>query len=194
MNLMGGGDGPVGLTAAGEAFAAGILGHLPALMALGAPSVASYLRLAPSRWAGVYACWGAENREAALRMIPGPPAAAGRAANLEIKCFDLAANPYLVVAGLLAAGRAGLEARARLPPPVDVDPATLAPAERDRRGISRLPTNLADAVTAFEADDVLRAALGEELHDTVATVRRAEIDRFAGADAEAVVAATRWRY
>ncbi|MCM3925355.1 glutamine synthetase, partial [Frankia sp. AiPs1] len=125
VNLMGGGGGPGGLTAAGEAFAAGILARLPALMTLGAPSVASYLRLVPSQWASAYACWGLENREAALRMIPGPPAAAGRAANLEIKCFDLAANPYLVAAGLLAAGHAGLDGEARLPPPVDVDPASL---------------------------------------------------------------------
>ncbi len=194
VNLMGGGDGPGGLTAAGEAFTAGILARLPALMALGAPSVASYLRLVPSQWASAYACWGLENREAALRMIPGPPAAAGRAANLEIKCFDLAANPYLVAAGLLAAGHAGLDGEARLPPPVDVDPASLDPAERTRRGIVRLPTDLGLAVAAFAADDVLRRACGPALHDTVATVRRAEIDRFADADAATVVAATRWRY
>ncbi|CAO5156674.1 Gamma-glutamylpolyamine synthetase GlnA3 [Frankia sp. AiPs1] len=194
VNLMGGGDGPAGLTAVGEAFAAGILGRLPALMALGAPSVASYLRLAPSRWAGVYACWGQENREAALRMIPGPAAAGGRAANLEVKCFDLAANPYLLVAALLAAGHAGLTEGARLPPPVDVDPASLDPAERDRRGIHRLPTNLQAALDAFEADEVLRAAYGPQLHDTVVAVRRGEIRRFTGAPPEAVVAATRWRY
>ncbi|CAJ59352.1 MULTISPECIES: glutamine synthetase family protein [Frankia] len=194
VNLMGGGNGPGGLTATGEAFAAGILARLPALMALGAPSVASYLRLVPSQWASAYACWGLENREAALRMIPGPPAAGGRAANLEIKCFDLAANPYLVAAGLLAAGHAGLDGAARLPPPVDVDPASLDPAERARRGIARLPTDLGVAVAAFAADDVLRRACGPALHDTVATVRRAEIDRFADADAATVVAATRWRY
>ncbi|ABD09702.1 glutamine synthetase [Frankia casuarinae] len=194
INLMAGGNGPLGLTAAGEAFAAGILGRLPALMALGAPSVASYLRLVPSTWAGVHACWGRENREAALRMIPGPPAAVGQAANLEVKSFDLTANPYLLVAGLLAAGQAGLAAAATLPEPVDVDPASLDPAERARRGIRRLPTSLGEAVAAFEVDEVLHRALGRELHDTVAAVRRAEIDRFAEAAPAAVVAATRWRY
>ncbi|MCM3885756.1 glutamine synthetase family protein, partial [Frankia sp. R82] len=193
-NLMGGGAGPAGLTAAGEGFAAGILTRLPALMALGAPSVASYLRLMPSRWAGVYACWGRENREAPLRMIPGPAAAGGRAANLEIKCFDLAANPYLLVAALLAAGHAGLVAGARLPAPVDVDPARLDPAERDRRGIRRLPTTLGEALAAFEADEVLRAACGPQVHDTVLAIRRAEIRRFADAAPDVVVAATRWRY
>src|SRR4029453_4954493 len=62
-NLMAGGKGPFGLRADGEAFGAGILNRLPALLALGAPSVASYLRMVPSHWAGVYACWGLENRE-----------------------------------------------------------------------------------------------------------------------------------
>ena len=68
-NLMAGGDGPYGLSADGEAFGAGVLEHLSGLLALGAPSVASYLRLVPQHWAGAYACWGLENREAALRMV-----------------------------------------------------------------------------------------------------------------------------
>ena len=101
---MAGGDGPCGLTPVGEAFAAGILDRLPALLAIGAPSVASYLRLVPSHWAGVYACWGLENREAALRMITGSAGSSEWAANLEVKCLDLTANPYLLLAGLLAAG------------------------------------------------------------------------------------------
>lgn len=73
-NAMAGGDGPYGMTGAGEAFVAGILDRLPALLAVGAPSVASYLRLIPSHWAGAFACWGLENREAALRFVTGPAA------------------------------------------------------------------------------------------------------------------------
>ncbi len=105
---------------------------LPALLAIGAPSVASYLRLIPSHWAGVYACWGLENREAALRMVTGSDGSSAWAANLEIKCFDLTANPYLVLAAVLAAGAAGVEADARLPEPIDVDPAVLPPEVLDR--------------------------------------------------------------
>ncbi len=71
-NLMSGGEGTFGLTADGEAFTAGLLAHLPGLLAVGAPSVASYLRLVPSHWAGAYAAWGLENREAALRFVTGP--------------------------------------------------------------------------------------------------------------------------
>ncbi|MEV4622505.1 glutamine synthetase family protein [Asanoa sp. NPDC049573] len=188
MTAMSGGAGPFGLDRAGEAFAAGILARLPALLALGAPSVASYLRLVPSQWASAYACWGLENREAALRLV------AGESANVEVKCVDAAANPYLLLAGLLAAGRAGIAAGARLPDPVADDPEALPPGERAARGIDRLPATLAAAVAEFEADEVLGEALGPAVVDTVVAVRRGEIALFDGAGDEAVVAATRWRY
>jgi glutamine synthetase len=193
-NAMSGGGRRYGLTAAGEGFAAGILAHLPALLALGAPSVASYLRLVPSHWAGAYACWGLENREAALRFVTGAAGERDRAANLEVKAFDAAANPYLAIAGLLAAGRAGLAEAAALPDPVEVDPATLTDAERAGRGIRRLPVDLAGSVAEFEADKILPEALGPECGDTVVAVRRGEIALFAGADDDEIVARTRWRY
>ncbi|HJV15512.1 MAG TPA: glutamine synthetase family protein [Propionibacteriaceae bacterium] len=193
-NLMAGGDGPCGLTPVGEAFAAGILKRLPALLALGAPSVASYLRLVPSHWAGAYGCWGLENREAALRMITGSAGSNDWAANLEVKCVDLTANPYLLLAGLLAAGLDGVAAHGRLPEPVDVDPATLAPEERALRGIQRLPTNLREATDALAADPLLRAALGPSLIDSVLAVRESEIELLAEASAEEVVRALRWTH
>ncbi|GIF45876.1 L-glutamine synthetase [Asanoa ferruginea] len=188
VSAMAGGTGPFGLDRDGEAFAAGILARLPALLAIGAPSVASYLRLVPSQWAGAYACWGLENREAALRLV------ASESANIEVKCVDAAANPYLLLAGLLAAGRAGVVAGARLPEPVPDDPEALTPGERAARGIVRLPPSLSAAVAEFEADEVLAEALGPAVVDTVTAVRRGEIALFDGAGDEAVVAATRWRY
>jgi glutamine synthetase len=193
-NLMTGGDGPYGLTPVAEAFAAGILRRLPALLALGAPSVASYLRLVPSEWAGVYGCWGLENREAALRMITGSAGSTEWAANLEVKCMDLTANPYLLLAGLLAAGFDGLAAQGRLPEPADVDPAVLTPDELERRGIQRLPTSLRESTDALAADSVLRAALGSDLMDSVLAVRESEMELFAAASAEEVVRALRWTH
>ena len=56
---------------------------------------------------GSYQVWGRENREAALRLVTGSTGEHDIRANLEVKCFDLAANPYLVVGSLLAAGLAG---------------------------------------------------------------------------------------
>ncbi|WP_207939096.1 glutamine synthetase family protein [Actinomadura darangshiensis] len=193
-NAMAGGPGPYGMTAAGEAFTAGILRRLPALLAVGAPSVASYLRLIPSHWAGAYACWGLENREAALRFVTGAEGEHATAANLEVKCLDAAANPYLLLAALLAAGRDGLGADLKLPEPCDVDPAGLAEEERAARGIAPLPASLAESVAAFEADAVLREALGEAVTDTVSAVRRGEIALLDGATPEQVAAATRWRH
>jgi glutamine synthetase len=186
-NLMADGEGRYGLTPAGEAFAAGILSRLPALLAIGAPSVASYLRLVPSHWAGAYACWGLENREAALRFVTGSAGNRSQAANLEVKCFDAAANPYLAVAALIAAGRAGLAEHGTLPEPVDVDPVSLD-------GVPPLPSSLGVAVEAFEADAALREALGEALIDTVGVVRRGEIALFDGMEPEEVAARTRWKH
>ena len=123
-NLLAGGPGRHGLTRDAEAFIGGMLAELPALCAVGAPSVASYLRLVPSHWAGVYQCWGLENREAALRLVTGSSGEQDARANIEIKCFDLAANPYLVIGSLIAAGLAGLR------------DGTDAPG-RDRRGPGR---------------------------------------------------------
>jgi glutamine synthetase len=187
VNLMSGGNGRYGLTSPGEAFAAGILSHLPALLTVGVPSVAGYLRLIPSHWAGAFACWGLENREAALRLVTGAAGERDRAANLEVKCFDAAANPYLALAALLATARSGLASAAVLPAPVDADPATLD-------GPPRLPSTLETALHLFTADPVLTEAFGEAVIDTIATVRRGEIALFAGASPEEIAARTRWRH
>ncbi|MDI5973176.1 glutamine synthetase family protein [Streptomyces sp. SL13] len=185
--LLRGGAGPHGLTPDGEAFLAGVLDALPALLAVGAPSPASYLRLGPSRWAGAYQCWGLENREAALRLVSGPPGEPG-GAHAEVKCCDAAANPYLLAGAVLAAGLAGLEAAARLPAPVRGDPAVSAP------GTPRLPRTLTEAADHLAAHDVLRAAFGPVLHDAVLAVRRAEEETLAGRSPQDVVAATLRRY
>ncbi|MBX6388693.1 MAG: glutamine synthetase, partial [Frankia sp.] len=107
------GTGPAGLSAAGEAFAAGILGHLPALLALGAGSVASYLRLAPSRWAGAFSCWGVENREAALRLVTGSAAGSPPAGEIPWPASSTS-GPTVggVPVGAPAAGTAGAAAAA----------------------------------------------------------------------------------
>jgi glutamine synthetase len=191
-NLMAGGEGRFGLTGEGEAFAAGILDHLPGLLAVGAPGVASYLRLVPQHWAGVYAAWGLENRETALRMVTGSTGSAGWAANLEVKCVDLQANPYLLLAGLLATGASGLDAKVTLPDPVDVDPAVLGDDVLAQRGIARLPSALSEALEAFTADTVLRNAFGGALMGSIKAVRESEIELFADADPDEVAEAVRW--
>lgn len=193
-NLFAGGRHAFGLTDEAAAFTGGILQRLPALLAVGAPSPASYLRLIPQHWAGAFQAWGLENRETALRLVRGCTGNEGRAANLEIKAFDLAANPYLVVAALIFAGLAGIDADARLPDPVDVDPASLSEDERAARGIAALPTDVLAATDAFEADEALTAGFGPELAATIVDVRRGEASRFADASPDEIVAGVLWKF
>ncbi|WP_332330059.1 hypothetical protein [Streptomyces sp. WMMC1477] len=152
---------------------------------MGAPTPAGYLRLQPSRWAGACHCWGIENREAALRFI-SPGDAAG--ANAELKCFDGAANPYLLVGAVIEAGLAGLAEHLTLPPPVTGDPHTLP----DRP--SRLPGSLTDSLDRLRASAPLRAALGEPLFAAVEAVRAAEAVQEADLEPERLVHMTRHRY
>ncbi len=193
-NLMAGGAGQYGLTESAESFCGGILARLPALLAIGCPSPVSYLRLLPSHWAGVYAAWGLENREAAMRMVTGSAGSDQWAANVELKCFDLLANPYLLLAGLLAAGSAGLAEGASLPEPVDVDPAALGEETLAERGIARLPTSLNEAVDAFDADEAVPAAFGPDLVASLLALRRSEIELFADASDEEIADALRWAH
>ncbi|MEV5595693.1 glutamine synthetase family protein [Streptomyces sp. NPDC052496] len=174
-------------------FLGGVLEAMPALLAVGCPSPASYLRLVPSVWAGAYQCWGVENREAALRLVTGDPGDPD-GGHAEIKPFDAAANPYLAVGTVIAAGLHGLSAGAALPPPVSGDPGALGVRERARRGIVRLPTSLTESTDRLAESAVLRQAMGEVLHGAVIAVRRAEAAHFADSEPDEIAAATRWRY
>jgi glutamine synthetase len=188
-SLMTGGPGPHGLSADAEAFVAGVLESLPALVAIGAPSVASYLRLVPQRWAAPYRCWGRENREAAVRLVAG-----STGANAEVKCLDGSANPYLVVGAVLALGLDGIARQLRLPPEMTVDPATLSDDELSAAGVVRLPQSLDEALEHFSRCEVLAEAMGPDLFGTFAAVRETEVAQFADASEEDIVRATRFRY
>src|SRR5437763_1268306 len=189
-NLFTGGEGPYGLTGRGQSILAGLLNALPALCAIGAPSVASYLRLVPQRWAGPWQCWGRENREAALRLVTGTAGTEASAANAEIKCFDASANPYLVVGAVAALAAATADEGRRLPDEVAVDPATLPSGGRP----PCLPRTIVEAVDHLTQDKRLWAALGDPLFEAFVAVRRAEAELFAGWSDDEVAAATRWRY
>ncbi|GAA4058769.1 glutamine synthetase family protein [Streptomyces shaanxiensis] len=194
VNLHAGGARRHGMRPEAESFAAGILTHLPALTAVTAPSPASYLRLKPSQWAGVFTAWGRETREAGLRVVTGTAGHRDQAANLEIKPVDLAANPYLALGCLIAAGLDGLTSGARLPEEITGDPAHLAAQVAAARSVRRLPVSLREAVRHFRADEPLRAALGPVLTDAVIAVREGELDAVAGLNDDQVAAAYRWKY
>jgi len=188
-NLLAGGTGRHGLTGVGESILASLLANLPALLAVGAPSPSSYLRLQPSRWAGVFQVWGHENREAAVRFVAGSPGTPG-AANVELKCFDLSANPYLLAGALMAVALDGASRQDSLPPEVSGDPA--APGHPQADTAARLPGSLTAALAALMANDVLRAAAGDELISTFAASRRAELGLSDGKKDQDVIAHYRW--
>jgi len=171
-NLMPEARGVGGLSPSALQFMAGVLYHLPALMAITTPSPNSYQRIRPHCWSGAYRCWGLDNREAALR-VPTNPAGSGTT-NIELKTVDASANPYLALGALIAAGldgvRRGLEPR----PPVQVDPGTLSEEARREQDISALPADLGAAIGFLSSDQVLLDALGPELARAFLAIRRAE--------------------
>jgi glutamine synthetase len=103
---------------------------------------------------------------------------------------DGAANPYVALGAVIAAGLDGIERSLSLPPPVAADPATLPEAERP----PRLPESLAQAAEHLAQSEVLRRAMGDYFHDRLVAVRRAETEAVAGLDEEALVAKYRWRF
>ena len=175
-NLTGAGSGD-GLGVEARAFVSGVHAHLPALLALTTPTPNSFRRQRPGAWAGVYRVWGYDHKEAPLRV---PTERQGAPTNVELKACDASANPYLALAGLIAAGLDGIERGLDLPPPLDFDPGTLSDAERAARGIERLPQTLDAALAALAADPVLLAALGGELARAYLAVKRAESAELSG--------------
>jgi glutamine synthetase len=166
--------GQLGLSSLGRSFVAGILEHLPALLALTCPSVNSYLRLEPNRWSSAYTCWGPDNREAAVRVASPFRGREEASTNIEIKAVDGSANPYLALGAIVAAGIDGIERGLDPGEPLLSNPEDLDFTTREARGIRRYPTSLADAVTALEQDQVLLDALGPNRAHEFMGVRRAE--------------------
>jgi glutamine synthetase len=193
-SLFSDGDGPVGLTPTGDAFLAGVLAELGAIVAIACPTVPSYERLRPKHWAGAYRVWGHENREAALRFITGMAGGRQDTANMEFKAADCSGHPYLLPGVIIAAGLHGIEQGLSLPEPCSIDPASLGPEERQAAGYEQLPASLGEAAEALAASDVLRAAMGGALHDSTVAVRRAEAEADEGRPIDELVREHLWRF
>jgi glutamine synthetase len=144
---------------------AGVLEHLPAASLLLNPTINSYKRLVPGWFAPINATWGMENRSCAIRAIRS-----GRSELWRFECRrpGADANPYLALAAILASAATGIRTGLRPPPPVVGDAYELA-------DLPELPGSLEAALRAFEADDVLRASLGEAFARYFATSREWEL-------------------
>jgi glutamine synthetase len=169
--------GRYGLSALGFRFLAGVRAHLPGLVALTCGSVNSYRRLAPQMWSGAFACYGPDNREAALRIC-SPIGAAG-SVNLELKPIDSTGNPYLALGAFIYAGLDGIRRELDPGEPVLVDPASLNESERARMNVAPLPASLTAALDALEADPLLLSALGPLRSAAYLAVKRSEAAHFA---------------
>jgi glutamine synthetase len=171
-NLLPNPEAPGELSEIARRFIAGILHHLPGLMALTTPSTNSYRRIQPHYWSGAFRCWGMDNREAAVRVPSNPEEMSPT--HFELKTVDASANPYLALGAVIAAGLDGVRHCFELGEPVTVDPGDLSESERSDRGIERLPINLGESIEQLSGDRVLLDALGAELAQAYLAVRKAE--------------------
>jgi glutamine synthetase len=171
------GQGAEGMTPAGESAVAGVVGGLTQAQGVLCGSIVSGLRMRPGNWAGVYACWGTENREAAVRFVKGGPGSP-YGGNVEVKIVDPSANPYLASAAILGLALDGIKRKAPLPPETTIDPAKLSDSDRDRTGVVRLPEAQAEAIAALDNSELLRCILGDPAVDMVVAVRRLEQERY----------------
>ncbi|WP_252511220.1 type I glutamate--ammonia ligase [Phreatobacter aquaticus] len=174
---------PGRLSKVGAAFAAGIVRHMPALVAVTAPSVSSYMRLKPHNWSASYTWLGDQDREASLRICPTPTLGGkspAKSFNIEFRACDATASPHLALGMLVRAGLEGIRARLPLPPIFSGDPEALEAAEREKLGLRRLPQSLPAALDCLEADPLARTFLAPKALTTYCGMKRTEIDVVAG--------------
>jgi glutamine synthetase len=146
---------------------AGVLDHLVELTAVNLPSVNAYKRLLDYTFAPNRVTWALDNRTTAVRIPPGD----GGARRLEIRTASSDANPYLILAGVLASAADGIAGR--LEPPA----ATQGDAYRSTTA-PKLPNTLGKAVNAFEASAFCKDVFGETFVETFSILARNEEEAF----------------
>jgi glutamate---methylamine ligase len=164
----------LGLSEQGRHFLGGIIKHASALAAITNPTVNSYKRINAPRtvsgatWSPNTVTWSGNNRTHMVR-VPGP----GR---FELRLPDGAANPYLMEAVIIAAGVDGLNSGADPGKRYDIDMYQDGHLAKDA---PRLPLNLLDALREFDRNEVLKAALGEELSTAYLKLKYQEWNSYA---------------
>jgi len=176
------------LSAEARWYIAGLLKHAKAFVAITNPLVNSYKRLVPGFEAPVNIAWSERNRSPMIRI----PAKRGNSTRAEVRMPDPAANPYLALAVMLAAGLDGIQNKMNCPDPVNKNIFSMSQRERSRYKIEPLPSNLQKAVEAFEKSKLMRETLGDhiffhfieakqqEWSDYISQVHQWELDRYFG--------------
>ena len=166
----------LGLSRLAYHFLGGILHNADALAAVFNPTVNSYKRidaqvtLSGATWSPNAITYGGNNRTHMVR-IPDK----GR---FELRLMDGAANPYLLQAGILAAGLDGIDNQRDPGKPLEINMYTEG---HKLRNVRRLPSNLLDAIRTFEKSKVLKAGLGEALVSSYAKLKHLEWRSYAAA-------------
>ena len=166
----------MGLSALAYSFLGGVIHNADALCAVFNPTVNSYKRINAPRtlsgatWSPNAVSYGGNNRTHMVR-IPDP----GR---FELRLMDGAANPYLMQAGVLAAGLDGMAKKRDPGKRLDIN---MYEEGHKARGLKKLPLNLLDAIRVFEKNKILRAELGDELVASYAKLKYQEWNSFKSA-------------
>jgi glutamine synthetase len=169
---------PFRLSPVARGFIAGQLAHARGLAAIVCPTVNSYKRIVPGYEAPVYVCWAQINRSALIR-IPRVSPGQHKATRVELRCPDPSCNPYLAFAAMLSAGLDGIERQLPAPEPMNnVNLYEMSAEELAERRIAQLPASLPEALAEFEADAMLRSALGEDIFEAFHRAKMAEWDMF----------------
>lgn len=146
-------------------FLAGQLAALRDFSLLYAPNINSYKRFRPGSFAPTAVAWGVDNRTCALRVVGH-----GRSMRFENRLPGGDVNPYLAVAGLVAAGIYGIENRLELPEPCTGNAYTA--------DFAHVPTTLREAAELWENSEIAKAAFGPEVVAHYRNMARVELDAY----------------
>lgn len=135
-------------------------------MAIFAPNLNAYRRFAPNQFVPVNTSWGVNNRSVSFRV----PAGGGAARRIEHRIAGAEANPYLVMAALLAGLHHGLTHRLTPTPPSTGNAGETADPE--------MPLKLWTALDRLEGSALMAEYLGPHYPAAYATIKRAEFEAF----------------
>ncbi len=177
-NALANGDrgGPDRLNDLARGCVAGWMRHHKALAGLVAPTALSYARLQPASLSGYWCNWGGDHRGVTVRVS----AEGGKKARLEHRMPDASANPYTAVAAVLQAARLGFEGGYPLPPMEEGDCFDRIDAGQ---GVA---ASLGEAMDDLATDTALCAAVGQGLCENHIFMKRAEVDKTAALEGDAL--------
>ncbi|HEY7175771.1 MAG TPA: glutamine synthetase family protein [Micromonosporaceae bacterium] len=161
------GDGPAHLSSLGQSAVAGMLATMRDFSLLYAPNINSYKRYQPGSFAPTALRWGRDNRTCALRMVGHSP----ESLRVENRTPGGDVNPYLAIAGMVAAAVHGIERELTL------EPEFAGNAYDDTEG-ERMPATLREALGDWETSALAREAFGDDVVAHYANNARIELAAF----------------